>query len=456
MRSRTNNSTLDVKTVDVKEALDQPAGVVVCMLGMNDVLSPSLKDFPADYEKWSANYCALIKALRERVHPRVFALATPTMCTENPDSPQNIVMGKLSEKIAAIAKTENCVILPTYETMREVLDEGRSFQPDFHVTGDFVHPNASGHVAIAAGMLKGLGEPEAASSLRQKLTEEIIKRAGPDALSYRVERLSSDPKIPTESFKINYYTHSSQASNASEPSLSVPQGWRVTSFKSGRQGGEFQVEGNPDRLVNSLTLRVGGEQVEITIPAPWLIGYGNSRIRGWANGQWDPTKLVIPCDETLSSGVGFGRLTEIEEGHPLTWKRHIASVDFGGGNASGAIDMAAITFFQNFDIGYGARWIFSDTERPLTIEVKPLGFAAESYMTLWWNGAKLFADPIKNEKDRHFPVTLHRGWNALVFKSTNSRWQWQFMIALQGEHLEDLRISTTPPETPTISPPPQL
>ena len=157
-KSRDGAVILDVKTVDVKATLDASAEVFVIMLGMNDVLFPRLKDRPEDLEHWAEQYRELIAALRQRAHPRVVALATPTMCTEDINAPKNVVMKELIAKVQEVAKSENCIVLPTFESMAHMLDEGRTWSPNFHVTVDFVHPTFAGHVAIAEGMLKGLGE----------------------------------------------------------------------------------------------------------------------------------------------------------------------------------------------------------------------------------------------------------------------------------------------------------
>ena len=333
-----------------------------------------------------------------------------------------------------------------FPTMREVLDEGRTYQPKFHVTGDSVHPGGPGHAAIAAGMLKGLGEDRAAAKLREKLKSEIVQRAGPDALSYTVERMPSDLKSNKETFVIRYFAHPSQPASSPKASLSLPDGWKLISSKNDAGGGEFKVEGVPGRLVNRLLLQVDAMQAEISIPAPWLIGVGNVGGNCWFQGRdFDPNKKISACDDSLRTGAGFGELAEIEPGHPLVWKRQIASVDFGGENAPGAVDMAAVTFYQNFDVAYAARWIYSETERPLTIQIQPKGFGADSYMTLWWNGEKLFSDPIKTEKNRALPVTVRKGWNSLVFKSNHCQTHWQFLVDLAGENLDGLRVSASPP-----------
>ncbi|MGB8356624.1 MAG: GDSL-type esterase/lipase family protein, partial [Chthoniobacteraceae bacterium] len=167
-RSRDNPVFLDVKGVDVKATLDGGADIVVIMLGMNDVLAPAVKDTPADLDAWAVRYHDLIESIKARTHPRVVALATITPCTEDADSTKNRVEAELNTRLAALAKQENALLLPTHEAMMELLATGRSQRADFHITADFVHPSPAGHLAIAVGMLRGLGESDAAAKLLEK------------------------------------------------------------------------------------------------------------------------------------------------------------------------------------------------------------------------------------------------------------------------------------------------
>jgi lysophospholipase L1-like esterase len=161
-RARTEERFLDVKDIPVKAALDQPADALIIMLGMNDVLAPYVSDDPKSLEQWTAHYREFITALRARLKPSVTTLATATLCTEDVASPKNRMMDKLNAQVAQLATELNLLVLPTNETMRDVLQQGRRRKPDFHVTNDYVHPNAVGHIAVAIGMLRGLGETAAA------------------------------------------------------------------------------------------------------------------------------------------------------------------------------------------------------------------------------------------------------------------------------------------------------
>ena len=175
-RSREGPVILDVKDVDVKTTLDHGADVLIIMLGMNDLLAPYVKEQAADLDAWVERYQALITALRERAKPRVIALATISLCSEDPASPKNRVRDQLNARLLKLAAAEHCTVLPVGETMLAQLQKGRSRLPDFHVTGDFVHPNSHGHASVAIGMLKGLGEHELANTLTQKADAAIAQQ----------------------------------------------------------------------------------------------------------------------------------------------------------------------------------------------------------------------------------------------------------------------------------------
>src|ERR1700676_2310640 len=93
----------------------------------------------------SPRYGELVEAIRARSHPRVIALATVTPCTEDPASPKNQVLAELNKRLVRLAQEKHFLVLPTNEAAYEVQSMGRAFQPNFHVTGDFVHPNGAGH-----------------------------------------------------------------------------------------------------------------------------------------------------------------------------------------------------------------------------------------------------------------------------------------------------------------------
>ncbi|MEO7934196.1 MAG: GDSL-type esterase/lipase family protein [Chthoniobacterales bacterium] len=446
LKSRTEPLILDVPNVDVKETLDRGAEVIVVMLGMNNVLSPRLTEKPEALDKWAENYRNFIRDLRARAHPRVFAIATPTLCTENENSTKNRVMRLLIERIQAIAKSENCLVLPTHEAMNRMLNEGRRRDPEFSVTVDLVHPNQAGHVSIAAGMLEGLGESKAAQLL---LAEWIPKfwNDKQETLSWWVEEQAASGSGETATFRISY-EHQIPGGSSAGASLEPPDGWKIVTAEKSAATGFFVVEGTPDRLTNRFALKAGSLSRTVSIPAPWIVGVGNAGGNGWKGIEFNPKGGALPVDDAFSRGEGFGALQEVIPGHPILWKRYFAATGYAGGPAEGALDISAVSFFQTNDVCYGARWIYSDRQRSVSLRVVSLGISGKNHLTAWMNGHEISSGMIAVAPVM-VKTELEKGWNRLVFKSNHRQWRWQFALDIvpqQGDVLEDLRIRIHPPE----------
>ncbi len=452
-KSRDEAMTLDVKGVDVKATLDQHADVVVIMLGMNDVLSPSLSATDADFDAWATRYRALIASLRERTKPRVLALATVPLCTEDENSPKNRAIASLTQRINTLAREENAVVLPVHETMLKMLAQGRTLRPDFHVTGDFVHPNAAGHLAIAQGMLKGLGEETAAQNLAEKYGAKILNPTKLAPISYAVEFLPAPLQSDEQTAKIRFWTNDFGPKTAPIVRLMAPAGWKVSPANISAKNGEFTVSGPFDRLENRVALEAANgalsQKTDVVLPAPWLIGTANLRQTVWLdnNSRFDPEKGRLAVDEALMRGEIWGKPIEIVPYHPMKWLRHNPSVDYLGGAQSGSVDMAAVTFFQSFEVGYGARWIYSERERPVQFKLGSQSFGGNDFLAVWMNGESFYSGHIMRERGKIVETRLRKGWNALVFKSNHLQWQWHFSIDLvptEADDLSDLRVSVVP------------
>ena len=456
-RSRAEPLALDVKETDVGKTLDAGAEIVVVMLGMNDVLSPSLKNDPADFDAWIAHYAELIEALRARSHPRVVALATITPCTEDPQSPKNQVMAELNRRIAKLAAEKQFPVLPTNEAMYDIQTLGRSFQPFFHVTGDFVHPNAAGHLAIAAGMLRGLGEEAASARLRDQHAALWRPTAGKfPTLSYTLSRNGGSPDDESQHFVVRYQWTAEGSGQSPVVRPIVPNGWKSTPESITGARGQFEFTGPLDHSANAITLTGavnGGEKGEqvITIPAGWRIATGGGNGLGWVqNTTYDPDKDRQPLDESLAKGEGLTQPVPFPVGDPGLWTLYVPGNDYTGLNRSGSVDMAAVVFFRHHQQAYGARWIHSEKDRPVTLPISSQSFAGTYSLGVWLNGKPAYEGKLMGEPGHKVSpgVTLQRGWNLLVFKTTFIQWQWQFSIDVagqDGDDLSDLRYVTRPP-----------
>ena len=441
--SRDKETFLDVPKVDVRATLAKPVGVLVIMLGMNDSLSPYIGEDDAAIESWAGSYRTLVAALRARCQPRVVALATVTPNTEDPASPKNLLLARMGLRLAALAKELDAIVLPTGEAVREVLAEGRTCRPDFHVTYDFVHPDRAGHAGIAYGMLAGLGEQAAAAEVRRGIDAILAEARGPQpSLSYTMQ-----PKLAAGDggeFALAWHW-----SGAAEPqaTLAVPAGWTATPGV----GRTFAVHGPLDRLVNRMQLRVADatttREREIAIPAPWLIGHGFANPGVFEHGTWkfQPEKGVLPGEDGFMRGVGIGSTPEGWKG-ALAWARWIPSLDHTGGATPGNVSIFAVDHCGTFAGAYAARWIKSDRERTVRLALNSAVFAGQICLQVALRGEPVYSGIITAEAKRPVErsVVLKPGWNALVCKINHLNWQMQASVELLGDNLDELLVSTMP------------
>lgn len=354
---------LDVKGVQVAEALSKPADALIIMLGMNDVLAPYVNDTDASLDQWLTHYRELVTFLREKLKPKTLCIATITPQTEDPGSPKNRVMARMNQRLEKLAADLHATLAPTNQMYWQTLQEGRKTQPDFTLAGDRIHPNAAGHLTIAAAMLTALGEADASTWLR----------SGPLA-----KILTALKSVPSP-----------------------------------------------------------------TPPPPWLVTSGLI-LHPWQN-QPSPADLAPNAtDEAIEKQKPFWLVP------PQTWRPFQSSINLTDGANPGSVDFAGITFGQNFEAGYAARWIHTDRERSLNLEIKTSGVGSVIHLTAWLNGQRLYSALLTQEPKRQttLPVHLHPGWNILAFKSCHRTWQWQQSLTLlepNGATPEGLTYSASPP-----------
>jgi hypothetical protein len=428
------------------------------MLGMNDLLAPYISEQEKDMDTWTGHYKELITALRDRVKHRVMALASISMCSENPESPKNKVRTVMNARLAGLAKAESCIILPVGEEMLSALQEGRKLKPDFHVTYDFVHPNKAGHLSIAMGMLKGLGENDSASKLADKYLPGIRKEAAGEnpVLSWQLIPTNTDSLSGKKNFILRYwYCEYPDRKGNEVPNVKiiVPENWTATPALINAFDGEFKVSGPADRIVSQLSLEAavssGVKKISVPVPAPWIVGTGVKNPEVWPGNKFDPVKN-IPLDNNISKGIGVGVQNADGEKNP-SWRLYFASPDFTGGAEPGSVDFTASGFGATWEAGYAVRWIHCEKERPVSIVLGSQTFAGAVGIKVWLNGEEIYAKDLCSEPGKKASVEakLLKGSNCLVLKCCHLTWQWQASLKLEGkngDNLEDLKYSTSQKE----------
>jgi len=360
---------LDIKGVEIEAALSERADVMIVMLGMNDVLAPYVSDTDESLDQWIANYRDLVGVMSERLKPELIALATITPQTEDPETPVNRVLARMNARITTLAGELHGRVLPTNAVYWDELARCRKVQADFSLAADRIHPNSTGHIAVAMAMLNGLRERTASVWLREERLAKLLASLKP---------------------------------------VTAP-----------------------------------------TPPPEWLLSSGLV-LRAWQDKPSDTDLAPNPIDLSIESGTDFTKAATQPGGASLSWRRFQSNIGLTDGANPGSVDFAGATFFQNFEAGYGARWIRSPSARRLKLNMKTSGVGTALHLTVWVNGQRLYSDLLAKEPKRQTTreVDLSAGWNVLVFKSCHRTWQWQQALnfsELDGTEPEGLEYSGSPP-----------
>ena len=492
--------TTDVPQFGVKATLARNWDVVIIMLGMNDVLQPAVNDDKESLANWDASYARLVQTVRDRVHPRVVALAQCTMASEDPNAAMNKFVDKLNEHVAATAKKADCVFLETDIKYKLFLTAGRMGRSDFHVTYDFIHPTAEGQAAIAEGMLQGLGDNDSLMTLTKNSLGSLLKPEKETSYTYqfcsavpgatfggpwglytvRGEEIPNDISIKICQRRGSTLKHLS-AKEIECPSLKLiePEGWkgevtfsRCVFFPGGIAKDSlngiacFDLVQKPDSIAGlKTTLAFNStwngqkKRLEVPLPAPWLITAGP--VYFWADHKFDEKAARTAIDDAIEAGKDLTGPIDVvmhssSDGNPqpnttgkLTWHRFFPSVDYTGGDAPGNVDFWSISYPHVFETGYAARWVWSEKDRPVRLVASSKGFTRGTYMQVWVNGKKEYGGEVSEEKDmkKEFAGSLKKGWNCVAFRCCHRSYFFQSdleMLGVEKDNLEDLRFSVVP------------
>jgi lysophospholipase L1-like esterase len=186
--------------------------------------------------------------------------------------------------------------------------------------------------------------------------------------------------------------------------------------------------------------------VQAASPPGWLVGTGFIYV--WKRGQFDPAAARLPIDEAIEKGQDFTAPIDIGQGRKLTWKEYVPSVNYTGGAWPRSVDFYAVTSPRSYEGGYAARWIHSETERPVRVSVCTEGFTGDIYLTVWLNGREEYRGdaPVGIGRAKTVQTKLKAGWNTLVFKSCHCSWLWQTSVDLLpvgSDTLGDLKFRSS-------------
>ena len=459
VKSRTQSVPANCGGFDVHTAFAKHGDIVFILLGMNDILKPTMLDDEAVLQTWKAKYRELVVAIRERVTPREIILCEITPLTEDPLSPKNRVRDRLGQLANELAKEEKCRTAATAASVFDAVTRCRKVKQDCHVVPDTVHPSQPlGHSAIAKGMVAALRDDKLVAAFEARIAAEVTKLApAKPCVTYWFK---PQPGCPAERAEQTYHITCfwNDGSEAKAPrvptfSLELPEGWSVAESPVTKTEVTFTISGAPERLQTPVTIvaKVGEETYRQTvqIPAPWRVVSGPDNGGAWGGRSgYQPTNSIPFMEADLVAGKHFNE--PFADGKKTYgWQVNTPCIDYTAGDDPNSVVPYSLCFGSQNDVLYAVRWVYSAKARPVQLQLSHRTFSATLGFEIWVNGTlAMTADLNRSGKNKAVgQAALKQGWNCLLVRNDHLQWQRQFACALlpaEGDTLDDLRYSIVP------------
>ncbi len=459
VKSRTQSVPANTGGFDVQTAFAKHGDIVFILLGMNDILRPTMRDDEAVLQTWKAKYRELVRAIRERVTPREIVLCEITPLTEDPLSPKNRVRDRMTQLTSELAKEEGCRTAATAASVFDVVARCRKLKQDFHVVPDTVHPQQPlGHTAIIRAMAAALQDDKLVQALEARIAAKVaeLTPAKPCVTCWFKPQPGCPADGPEQVYRLTcFWNDGAEAKAPRVPtfSLELPKGWSVAEAPVTRTEATFTVRGIPELLQTpvSIVAKAGEESYRQTVqvPAPWRVVCGPDNGRAWGGrAGYQPTNSVPFMEAELVAGKHF--LEPFKDGNmTYAWQVNTPCVDYTAGDDPNSVVPYSLCFGSQNDVLYAVRWVYSAKDRPVQLQLTHRTFSATLGFEVWMNGALVMtADLNRSGKNKVAgPAALKQGWNCLLVRNDHLQWQRQFACALlpvEGDKLDDLRYSLVP------------
>ncbi len=459
VKSRTQSVPANCGGFDVQTAFAKHGDLVLILLGMNDILKPTMRDDEAVLQTWKAKYRELIAAIRERVTPREIVLCEITPLTEDPLSPKNRVRDRLTQLARELAQEEKCRVADTGAFVFDVVARCRKVRQDYHVIPDTVHPQQPlGHAAIARGMVAGLQDEKLTDAFDAFIDAEIakMKPAKPAVTYWFKPQPGCAASGAQQTYRLScYWNDGAEAQAARVPtfSLELPEGWRVDGAPVTAAEATFTFRGTPERLQTPVTIvaKVGDDVIRTTvqIPAPWRVVCGPDNGGTWVSNRfYAPTNSVPFMEADLVAGKHFVEpFSDAQKTYG--WQVNTPCVDYTAGDDPNAVVPYSLVFGSDRDVLYAVRWVYSAKARPVRIQLSHRTFSATHGFVVWINGERAMIEDLNRSGKNKVAgeAALKQGWNCLLVRNDHLQWQRQFACALlpaEGDTLDDLRYAIMP------------
>ena len=300
VKSRTQSVPANCGGFDVHTALAKHGDIVLILLGMNDILKPTMRDDEAVLQTWKAKYRELLAAIRHRVTPREIVLCEITPLTEDPLSPKNRVRDRLNQLARELAQEEKCRVADTGAFLFDAVGRCRKARQDYHVIPDTVHPQQPlGHAAIIRAMAAALKDDLLVAVFDARIEAEVAKlrSAQPCVTCWFKPQPGCAADRAEQTYRLTcFWQDGTEAKTPRVPTfaLEAPQEWSVAEPPVAKTEATFTLRGVPERLQTPVTIvaRAGDQTYRRTvqIPAPWRVVCGPDN-----DGAWTPQRAYRPA-----------------------------------------------------------------------------------------------------------------------------------------------------------------
>ncbi len=179
-------------------------------------------------------------------------------------------------------------------------------------------------------------------------------------------------------------------------------------------------------------------------PAPWLVSTKSFSLQhAWNYPVLDDSKAAGLIESAIEGGATPETILSVDPTRLSAWTNVVATIDCFGGAGEGSICFNQIFNAGPFSAAYAARYIYSPTERVVTMNVTKENFTGCPYLAIWLNGVKVHFGQETSKS-----VTLKKGDNILFLRSSQPEWAWQQSVTFAASDtcpdVSDLEYGVAP------------
>ncbi len=179
-------------------------------------------------------------------------------------------------------------------------------------------------------------------------------------------------------------------------------------------------------------------------PAPWLVSTKSFSLQhAWNYPVLDDSKAAGLVEAAIEGGATPETILSVDPTRLSAWTNVVATIDCFGGAGEGSICFNQIFNAGPYSAAYAARYIYSPTERVVTMNVTKENFTGCPYLAIWLNGVKVHFGQETSKS-----VTLKKGDNILFLRSSQPEWAWQQSVTFAASDtcpdVSDLEYGVAP------------